>query len=173
MLLLLFERLFQSIPKSIDQHRQSGWTESSQHGCKKLGLICSCGCYLHETFRSAPLSMKWLEQGGKKDPPKTWMIHCCQAIFALGLCTYSLENFPHCSRSLVSFKMFVRNGKSVTEDGAKKKKPQQNPRLCSCNQMQPCVAVLHFCLHFMQEGCSTAFWEFWVFANAFIHDWKI
>lgn len=30
---------------------------------QKLGLIWSCGCYLHETFRTAPLTMKWLEEG--------------------------------------------------------------------------------------------------------------
>lgn len=101
---------------------------------QKLGLICSCGCYLHETFRTAPLTMKWLEEGGKKN--ETWMIHCCQAIFALvfqaGPCTYSLENFQHCSRSSESFKMFVRNGKSVTGDGGGK-----NP-----NRFHVCVVVI-------------------------------
>lgn len=70
----------------------------------------------------------------KTKKTKTWMIHCCQAIFALvfrvGLCTYSLENFQHCSRSLESFKMFVRNGKCVMGE----KQTQQIPHLFGWNQ---------------------------------------
>lgn len=106
------------------------------------------------------------------------MIHCCQAIFALvfqaGLCTYSLENFQLCSRSSESFKMFVRNGKSVTGGGGEK-----NPNrfhvcvvVIKCRPVSGCAVSL-FVLHTRRlqynfPSFSKIF--FLVFTNAFRHD---
>lgn len=108
------------------------------------------------------------------------MIHCCQAIFALvfqaGPCTYSLENFQHCSRSSEFFKMFVRNGKSVTGDGGEEKKNPNRFHVCvvviKCRPVSGCAVSL-FVLHTRRlqynfPSFSKIF--FLIFTNAFIHD---
>lgn len=46
--------------------KQCGGAKFDQHDCKNLELIWSCGCYLHATFHTAPLGIKWLEEWEKK-----------------------------------------------------------------------------------------------------------
>lgn len=45
--------------------KQCGGAKFGQRDSKNLGVVWSCGCYLHETFRTAPLGIKWLEEWEK------------------------------------------------------------------------------------------------------------
>lgn len=173
LLLLLFACLL-SIPKFIDQQRQSAWTKSSQW-LPKLGLIWSCGCYLHETVRTAPLTMKWLEEGGKKDEKNKQNLN--DSLLSSYFCTcfpgwpvyIFIREFSTLLKVLGVFQDVCEKWK-VCNGRWRGKKTQQIPCLCSCNvfcnycnvvaNVGLCLAAPSLCLYFIQEGCSTIFWVF-------------